>query len=197
MTRAFSPFGIDAEDRAIGDEQVGDDRADALARSCRRDRQQMGGTVVAKELAAKQFAADDQARVAGEIGANLAPVGEACGAVAVIPVVIKKSVVRVARADQAGEQPEPHSRQHQATAPSCLDQQRQNVDGDVAQDEPDAKPHGDLYPKNDTIERRQPPRRSPECVAGAVARVVRHLRVHPHRDERGVLAAAGRYSLAI
>ena len=52
-------LGVDAHNRAIGGQQIGNDRADALARACRRDGQKMDGAIIA-EHPAKCVAPDQQ-----------------------------------------------------------------------------------------------------------------------------------------
>lgn len=59
-------LGVDADDRERIFEQVGNDRADALAGAGGRDRQQMGGTGIAHRLAGFHVAADQQAVVVVE-----------------------------------------------------------------------------------------------------------------------------------
>ena len=60
-------LGIDAHDREGVFEQVGDDRADALATARRRDRQQVSGAGIAQQLARLAVAADQEPHVAGQI----------------------------------------------------------------------------------------------------------------------------------
>ena len=70
-------LGIDAEDRAIGGQKVGDDGAHALARAGRGDGQKMGLAGVAEKLATLAiFAADDQAGRAAEGAFDLVRAGE-------------------------------------------------------------------------------------------------------------------------
>ncbi len=62
-------FGVDADDRAIGGEQIGDDGADTLAAAGRRHGQEMRGSAVAEQLAGAEIAAEKQAlRRTGEPG---------------------------------------------------------------------------------------------------------------------------------
>ncbi|GAA3277997.1 hypothetical protein GCM10020258_60190 [Sphingomonas yabuuchiae] len=75
-------LGVDADGRERIFEQVGDDRADALAGAGGRDRQQMRGTGIAHRLARLQVAADQQPVIVVE-GVRLAGGGEAGRAVRV------------------------------------------------------------------------------------------------------------------
>jgi len=54
-------LGVDHQHRAVRRQQVGDHRADALARPCRGQRQQMGRTVIAQETTGLGVAADQEA----------------------------------------------------------------------------------------------------------------------------------------
>src|SRR3546814_1270856 len=54
-------LGVDADDRTGIVEQIGNDGPHALAGARRRDRQQMGGTGVAQQLARFAITADQQA----------------------------------------------------------------------------------------------------------------------------------------
>src|SRR3546814_7481655 len=77
-------LGVDADDRTGIVEQIGNDGPHALAGARRRDRQQMGGTGVAQQLARFAITADQQAfAILGE-RARLAIGGEAGRTVGVI-----------------------------------------------------------------------------------------------------------------
>ncbi|GAA3277270.1 hypothetical protein GCM10020258_58670 [Sphingomonas yabuuchiae] len=80
-------LGVDADGRERIFEQVGDDRADALAGAGGRDRQQMRGTGIAHRLARLQVAADQQPVIVVE-GVRLAGGGEAGRAVRVAGIGI-------------------------------------------------------------------------------------------------------------
>ena len=70
-------LGIDAQDRAVRGQQIGDDGAHALARAGGRDGQEMGLASVAEELATLAvLTADDQARAAAERVFDLRRAGE-------------------------------------------------------------------------------------------------------------------------
>ncbi len=70
-------LGIDAEDRAIGGQKVGDDGAHALARAGRGDGQKMGLAGVAEELATLAiFTPNDQSGRAAEGAFDLVRAGE-------------------------------------------------------------------------------------------------------------------------
>ncbi len=98
-------LGVDADGRERIFEQVGDDRADALAGAGGRDRQQMRGTGIAHRLARLQVAADQQPVIVVE-GVRLAGGGEAGRAVRVAGIGI------VEPAEQGQDEHPDHDQRH-------------------------------------------------------------------------------------
>ena len=74
-------LGVDADDGAIGGEEVGDDGADALAGAGRRHGEEMGRTVITEQLAGVGVAADEQAGVGPGERLDFPLAGEAGGTV--------------------------------------------------------------------------------------------------------------------
>ncbi|CLP53059.1 Uncharacterised protein [Mycobacterium tuberculosis] len=109
-------LGVDADDGAIGGQQIGDDGSDALAGSRRRHGQQMGRPVISHEAFRFRVAADQQAGIGSGEGSDFLVGGEACGTMGVIGHVPEMEDQRI------GDEPECDPQKHQ---------QRDNVQSDI------------------------------------------------------------------